>query len=143
MGSLGFELVNTVLHHLADAHAPSHAAVSHDWRVPDPVLGHDAHDLLEWGLWRNRVHLGCVDSRDRLRHHRGASLGQRPDDVPLTDDSLDRGAVVRDDDSTDPVFGEHREKLPPVPARRDGPHLPPLHPNYLPHTPPPLLHTPP
>src|SRR5258707_15818092 len=130
-GSLGFELVDTVSHHVADAHDPSQAAVNHDRRVPDPVLGHDAHDLLEWGLWRNRVHLGCVDGRDRLRHHCGASLGQRPDDVPLTDDSLDRGAVVRDDDSTDPVFGEHREKVPHVRVRSDGDNLPAFDAKYV------------
>jgi hypothetical protein len=40
------------------------------------------------------VHLGCADSRDRLRQHRGASPGQRLDDVSLTGDSLDRGAVA-------------------------------------------------
>src|SRR6266496_3389288 len=100
-------------------------------RVPDPVLGHDAHDLLDLGLWRNRVHLGCVDSRDRLGHHRGASLGQRPDDVPLTGDSVDRGAVVRDDDGADPVFGEHREKVPHVGVRGDGDDLPALDTKYV------------
>src|SRR5690348_15038167 len=131
MRLLGFELVDTVLHHVADAHDPSQAAVNHDRRVPDPVLGHDAHDLLNWGLWRNRVHLGCVDSRDRLRHHRGAPLGQGPDDVPFTGDSVDRGAVVRDDDGADPVFGEHREKVPHVGVRGDGDDLPALNAKYV------------
>src|SRR4249920_2402356 len=131
MRLLGFEFVDAVLHHVADAHDPSQAAVNHDRRVPDPVLGHDAHDLLNWGLWRDCVHLGCGDSGDRLRHHRGASLGQRPDDVPLTGDSVDRGAVVRDDDSTDSVFGEHREKVPHVGVRGDGDDLPALDAKYV------------
>ena len=54
---------------------------------PYPVLGHHAHDILKLGLRRDRVHLGRVDSRDLLRHHRGASPGQRPDSA-----SLSRGA---------------------------------------------------
>jgi len=109
-GSLGLELVDTVLHHVAEAHDPLQAAVRRDRRVPYPVLGHHADDLLDRGLRRDRAHLGGADGHDRLRHHRGAALGQRPDDIPLTGDPVDRGAVVRDDDGTDPVF--HRGETP-------------------------------
>jgi len=110
-GPLGFEFVNTDLHHVADAHDPAQAAISHNRRMPHPALGHQAHDLLDRGLRRDGVHLGGVDGRDRLRHHRGASPGQRPDYVPLAGDSVDCGAVARDDDRTDPVLGQDRQKL--------------------------------
>ncbi len=130
-GSFGLELVDTDLHHVADAHDPAQAAVSHDRRVPHPVLGHHAHDLLDRGPRRDRAYLGCVDSRDRLRHRRRASLGERPDDVPLTGDPVDRGAVVGDDDSADPVLGEHREKLPHLGVRGDGDDLRTLDAKYI------------
>jgi hypothetical protein len=38
---------------------------------------------------------------------------------------------VRDDDSTDPVFGEHREKVPHVGVRGDGDDLPALNAKYV------------
>ena len=44
---------------------------------------------------------------------------------------FNRGAVVRDDDSTDPVFGEHREKVPHVGVRGDGDDLPALDAKYV------------
>src|SRR5262252_5071761 len=94
-GSLGFEFADTDLHHVADAHYPLQAAITHDRRMPDSALGHHAHDVLDRGLRRDRVHLGCVDGRDRLGHHRGAPLGQRPDDVPFAGDSIDCGAFWR------------------------------------------------
>ena len=72
---------------------------------------------------RDRVHLGRVDGRDQLGHHRGASLAERPDDIPLTGDPVDRGAVVRDDDGTDPVLGEHRQQAPHRRIRGNGDNL--------------------
>src|SRR5438046_9423242 len=100
MRSLGFELVDTVFHHVADAHDPPQAAVNHDRRVPDPVLGYDAHDLLNWGLWRNRVHFGCVDLGGRRIIKKKTAMGQRPDDVPLAGNSGEHGAVMSEDEST-------------------------------------------
>jgi len=41
----------------------------------------------------------------------GASLGERPHDVPLAGDPVDRGAVGRDDHGTDPVLGQYRQQL--------------------------------
>jgi hypothetical protein len=38
---------------------------------------------------------------------------------------------VRDDDSTDAVFGEHREKVPHVGVRGDGDDLPALDAKYV------------
>jgi hypothetical protein len=38
---------------------------------------------------------------------------------------------VRDDDSTDLVFGEHREKVPHVRVRGDGDDLPALNAKYV------------
>ena len=71
------------------------------------------------GIWRDGVHLGRVDSRDRLRHHRRASIGQHANDVALTGDSVDRGAVLRDDDGADLVLSEHAEQLPYVTVGSD------------------------
>src|SRR5690348_442603 len=35
-GSLGFEFAYTDLHHIADAHDPLQAAITHDHLMPDP-----------------------------------------------------------------------------------------------------------
>src|ERR1700684_1954100 len=63
-GSLGLELDDAVLRHVADAPHPAQAAVGRDQRVLHPVLGHHAHDLLDRRLRRDRAHLGRADRRD-------------------------------------------------------------------------------
>src|SRR5262245_57366731 len=73
-GPLGFELVDTVLHDVADAYDPTQDAVHDHWYVADSLLGHHAHYLFQRRCWGDRVHLGRVDGRDRLRQDGGASL---------------------------------------------------------------------
>src|SRR5690242_5080247 len=68
-GPLGFELVDPVLHHVADADNAPQLAVHQHRHVPDPVLGHEPHDLFEVGLRRDRAHVGRVDRVDRLGQH--------------------------------------------------------------------------
>ena len=131
MRPLGFELVDAVLDHVADAHDPAQHAVDHDRRVPHPALGHHAHDLVERDVRRDRVHVGRVDVRDRLGHHGGAPLGEGPDDVPLADDPADRGAVGGHDDGADSVLGEHIQQTAHLGVRGDGDYLRALTAQYI------------
>ena len=69
------------------------------------------------------MHFGGKDGGDWFRQDCLTPVGQRPHDVPFTDDPVDRGAVARHDDRADPVLSEHVEEVPHIGVGRDRDHL--------------------
>ncbi len=110
---LVLELGQARLDHVADRDDARQMAVFvHDRQMADPTFGHESHEPVDTVVRGAGDHVGRHDRPHGGIERRPTGPARRPNDVALGHDPLDRMAVARHDQGTDPVFAEHGDRVP-------------------------------
>src|SRR5258708_747695 len=104
---LELDLVQTLLHHVADADDSQKRAILDDGQVPDALVGHHLADLDQRVAGRAHPDLAAHQLLSRKRQHTGRMFRDAPDDVAFGNDADHAPVLFQNRYGTDPVLTQH------------------------------------